>query len=139
MLDIRIIAAVCALMFASGWTVRGWKESEAALEIAQKTQQKAFANAAIISKLQGERNASKNHIDALTSDLRGLRLRLPKGCAQPRPTSGGGDATTGDGDVPNEAQDALDRFTRGVAEIARDADEMVEQCRVVSKWASGVQ
>ena len=49
-----IIAALCGLLFAAGWSVRGWQEDAALLAIEQATKATAAATAQAIAAIKVE-------------------------------------------------------------------------------------
>jgi len=105
-------------------------------------------NAAATKKLQGEKYAAQKRIDALADELAHVRVLLP-GCGDVVPvpsdpasaTGGSVQAPAGRESLPNTAespQRALDQFMDGTDSAFREADTVVNQCRVVVEWAKGL-
>jgi hypothetical protein len=134
-IKLTAVAFALTLVFVTGWTVRGWAEAEGKFQLEQKLSTAKDENDKLKTEL-GVKHAAENQVIAgLSDELRTLRLRLPKGCVQPVPASGGGNSNAGGGEFPTSAQAAFDRFNGGLAKLARDADDMTATCRVVMEWA----
>lgn len=132
---LAVAAAVSVMLFVSGWMVRGWYEAENKFQLEQKLNAAQVANDKLKTELGVRHEAERQTIAGLSDELRGLRLRLPKGCVQPNPAGGSSVQTTGAGEFPTAPQEAFDRFNGELAKLAKDADEVVATCRVVIDWA----
>jgi hypothetical protein len=122
-------------------TVGGRAEIQAKWDKAELDRKEAQAkknaeDAAKLRKLEGDKNANLAEIDRLRANNHALWLRLPKtACGE----SGapGGNIATGDGELPDSPQAALDRFMAGLADEAYRADKIIEDCRVLNEWIKG--
>lgn len=132
---LSIAAAVFLLGLSSGWVVHGWKYDADA---------KAAADALIVAiadndRLKTELGVNKNEelktVANTAATLAAGRVPMPAGCLKSDPAAGSSVPATGTGELPDAHQQALDRFKRGVDEVAKDADEMLATCRVVMEWA----
>lgn len=92
-------------------------------------------NDALKTELEVKHAADQKQIDALAADLRRLRVRLPAGCGNSNPTSGSTDTVASSQPLPTSSQDALDRFNEGLGELAKEADDVVANCRVLQQWS----
>ena len=135
MLKAASSAAVIAIAFSSGWVVHGWKYDAAQLALQKSVAAKAEENDALKTKLGVQYDADQKRIDALADDLRGIRVRLPKGCIQPNTPARGSDATARNGTLPANPQDAFDTFAGELGRMTKEADDTVASCRVVLEWA----
>ena len=84
-----------------------------------------------LKTLEETKNANIAQIDKLRADNHALWLRIPKtDCAGA--SQAGADSSPGTGELPTPAEIALREFTEGVADEARRADGIVEECRVLN-------
>lgn len=105
-----------------------------AARVAAISEQQA-KNDALKTELEIKHGNDQKQIDALAADLRRLRVRLPAGCSNPNPTSGSANTVAGNQSFPVAPQDAFNRFNEGLGELAKEADDVVARCRVVTDWA----
>lgn len=123
------------LGLSAGWLSHGWKYDADQLEAANKLAVAVAENDRLKIELGVKHEEERKKIADLAATLAAGRVRLPKGCFQPDSSSGGASATPGTGTLPASPQGAFDRFNGGVAELAREADELMATCRVVVDWA----
>lgn len=93
-------------------------------------------NEQLKAQLEIKYHDEQRQIADTAATLAAGRVRLPKGCVTtPNAASTSTVSVTGTSELPDPHQEALDRFKRGVDEVAHDADEMLAACRVVMDWA----
>lgn len=113
-------------------TKRALAEAKAALE-----------NKLVIDTLRGEKDVAQKRIDDLAADNKRYRVLLP-GCGRivpstkPDAAGGSAQAPAGGESLPEStegAQVALDAFMGESDADAYAADSLVNECRMVYKWA----
>lgn len=135
LLKYGIAIAVIVLSFSSGWLVHGWKYDAEQFEAAKKLAIAVSDNDRLKTELGVKHENERKEIADAAATLAAGRVRLPKGCIKSDSTAGSAVPATATGELPDANQQALDRFKRGVDEVARDADELLATCRVVMEWA----
>lgn len=129
------VAAVFMLLFG---VYRYGRHAEAVIQEASRT--KAIAeqqarNDALKTKLEVNHANDQKQIDTLAADIRRLRVRMPAGCSNVIPASGGADTAPASQPLPVDPQIAFDAFEAGLGELAKEADDAIANCRVVMEWA----
>lgn len=92
------------------------------------------------TELETKHAENQKIVDDLHTTINRLRIVLPKTAtcgdnSQTDTSSGSKGGAAGAGALPADAQESLDRFTAGVADLAHEADTLTESCRVVIDWA----
>lgn len=148
---IGAVAIVAALLFGAYEHGVSTTTSKYELRIAERDladAKAALENKRVIDTLRGEKDDAQKRIDTLAADNKRYRVLLPRcGRIMPvpntdNPASGGVQATAGREPLPESAegaQGALDAFVAGSDADAYAADSLVNECRMVYKWAKGLR
>lgn len=97
-------------------------------------------NQTLVAQLEETKNANLEKVTALEHDIAAMRVRLPSPTrtgSVPQATAaiGSPPATAPTCEFPEQVQTEFAAFTAEVGAIVRDADEVVEQCRVITEWS----
>lgn len=130
-----LIAAIFLVGLSTGWVSHGWKYDADQLDAANKLAVAVAENDRLKTELGVKHEAERKQIADLAATLAAGRVRMPKGCITPNGPSGSANPTPGTGTLSNDPEEALNRFTRGMGQLTKEADEMLATCRVVMEWA----
>ena len=109
-----------------------WDKEKAAIVKAQKEAEEK--NAQIITDLEVQHSKDTDTINRLHATYSG-GLHLPSNCPKATSTSGSLQTSNSGGQLPSKEQSALDYYTAETQQLMYEADEVVNQCRVVIEWA----
>jgi hypothetical protein len=102
--------------------------------------QSKIDNANLIANLEETKNANQQTINTIFERINSERVLLPEGCPGQANSPGGSEKDTSRARVlfppVGAEQKGLDDFMGKQAELAKEADEMLESCRVIQTWAN---
>lgn len=102
--------------------------------------QRVRDNQEIINSLEKTKNDNNKTISKLNDDLKSTRVRLPQmpsnNCNNT--SSGSSDDITSSGAFSERAEEGLATFKSSVDTRALEADQIIEQCRVLRDWANSL-
>lgn len=135
LIKVGIMLSIIGAAFSSGWIIHGWKYAAEQLKLNKELIAATARNDEFKTQLGVKHEQERKEIANAAATLAAGRVRLPVGCLKTDAPSGSAVSVTGTGEFSDSHQEALDRFKRGMDEVAKDADEMLATCRVIVEWA----